>query len=94
MKQDEKKGGMNPLSAFGFNMKNGKDVISKMAKSGDAQRLMELLNQDGNVQDAAKSAAKGDTSQLMGMVQRLMQSDEGAKLVDQISQEAKKSGLE
>lgn len=94
MKQNENKGAQNPLGAFGFNIKNGKDTITRLAKSGETQRLMELLSQGGNVQDAAKMAAKGDTTQLMGMVQRLMQSDEGAKLVNQISSDAKKGGVE
>lgn len=70
-----------------------KESISKLAQSGDAQKLMELLGQDGNVQDAASAAAGGNMTQLMGMVKRVMQSPEGAELVNRISSEAKKSGL-
>lgn len=70
-----------------------RDAISQLAKSGDAQRLMELLKQGGGVQGAAEAAAKGDTSQLMGMMQRLMSTPEGNALVERISQQAKESGL-
>lgn len=80
----------NPLA---FNLGKGKESISKLAQSGDAQKLMELLGRDGSVQDAATAAAGGNVSQLMGMVQRVMQSQEGAELVNRISSEAKKSGL-
>ncbi len=76
-----------------FDLGKGKEALSQVAKSGDAQKLMELLNRDGNVQDAATAAAGGNVSQLMGMVQRLMQSPEGAELVNRISDQAKKSGL-
>lgn len=76
-----------------LNMVKDKEKLAKMAQSGDAQKLMELLNQDGNVQDAATAAARGNVSQLLGMVQRLMKSPEGADLVNRISDEAKKSGL-
>ncbi len=76
-----------------FDMGKGREALSKVAQSGDAQKLMELLNKDGNVQDAATAAAGGNVSQLMGMVQRLMQSSEGADLVNRISDQAKKSGF-
>lgn len=71
-----------------------RETLSKMAQSGDAQRLMALLGRDGSVQQAAQAAAGGDASQLMGMVQKLMQTQEGAELVDRISRQAKQSGLD
>lgn len=77
----------------GLNLGKNKEALSKMAQSGDAKKLMELLGRDGSVQGAATAAAGGNVSQLMGMVQRLMQSPEGAELVNRISSEAKKSGL-
>lgn len=69
------------------------DELKKLAYSGDAQRLMELLRQGGGVQDAAQAAAKGDPSALMGMMQRLMSTQEGAQLVERLGQKAKESGL-
>ena len=64
-----------------------RDAISRLAQSGDAQRLMALLRRRGGVQEAAKAAAAGDPSQLMS-------TREGAELVERIGDQAKKAGLE
>ena len=71
-----------------------RDAISKLAQSGDAQRLMALLQQRGGVQEAAEAAAQGDASQLMNMVGQLMRTKEGAQLVERIGDQAKQAGLE
>ena len=71
-----------------------RDAISRLAQSGDAQRLMALLQQRGGVQEAAKAAADGDPSQLMTMMNQLMSTREGAELVERIGDQAKKAGLE
>lgn len=86
---DEKQGAKQSQ----MNLGHKKEAIAQMAQSEDAQRLMELLGQNGSVQEAATAAAGGNVSQLMGMVQRLMKSPEGAELVNRISAEAKKTGL-
>lgn len=78
---------------LGAEMMKNRDAISKLAQSNDAQRLMELLRQEGGVQDAAQAAAEGNPSELIKRVQKLMNSKEGAQLVERISQQAKKSGL-
>ena len=44
--------------------------LSKLAQSGDAQRLVQLLQQGGGVQDAAKAAAAGDPSELIRRIQQ------------------------
>ena len=69
-------------------------AISKLAQSGDAQRLMELLRQGGGVEQAAQAAAAGDPAALMAMMDRLMHTPEGAALVDRIGTQAKQAGLE
>lgn len=75
--------------------KKNRDAISRLAQSGDAQRLMALLNkQSGHVQEAAKQAAAGDPSRLMAIMDQLMHSKEGAELVDRIGSQAKQAGLE
>ena len=74
-------------------LEQNRAAISKLAQSGDAQRLMELLRQGGGIQGAAEAAVKGDTSQLVGMMQRLMNTPEGGELVERISRQAKESGL-
>ena len=70
-----------------------RQAISKLAQSEDAQRLVQMLRQGGGVQDAAQAAAAGDPAQLLGMMRQLMNTQEGAQLVDRISRQAKESGL-
>ena len=72
-----------------------REAIAQLAKSGDAQKLMELLQQQsGQVKQAAQAAAAGDPGQLMAMMDQLMRSKEGAELVDRIGTQAKRAGLE
>ncbi len=47
----------------------------------------------GGVQQAAQAAAKGDTRELMDMMNQLMSTPEGAQLVERINRKAKESGL-
>ena len=75
-------------------LEQNRAAISKLAQSGDAQRLMELLRQGGGVEQAAQAAAAGDPSALMAMMDRLMHTPEGAALVDRIGTQAKQAGLE
>ena len=71
-----------------------RDAIAQLAKSSDAQKLMELLQrQGGQVKQAAQAAAEGDPAQLMTMMDQLMHSKEGAELVNRIDSQAKKAGL-
>ena len=75
-------------------LEQNRAAISKLAQSGDAQRLMELLRQGGGVEEAAPAAAAGDPAALMAMMDRLMHTREGAELVDRIEAQAKRAGLE
>lgn len=71
-----------------------RDAIAQLARSDDARKLMELLKrQNGQVQQAAQAAAAGDPSQLMGIMDQLMHSKEGAELVERIDSQAKRAGL-
>lgn len=70
-----------------------REAITRVAQSGDARRLMELLDQKGGVQQAAQAAAAGDPSRLMAMMNQLMQTREGAELVERIESQAKREGL-
>lgn len=75
--------------------KKNRDAITQLAQSSDAQKLRELLQQQGGeVRQAAKAAAAGDPSQLMAMMDQLMHSKEGAELVERIGSQAKRAGLE
>ena len=71
-----------------------REAITRLAKSSDAQKLMELLQrQNGQVKQAAQQAAAGDPAQLMSIMDQLMHSKEGAELVDRIDSQAKQAGL-
>ena len=69
-------------------------TIARLAKSKDAQSLMKLLSQSGDVQQAAKSAAQGNAEELMSMLQQLLSTQQGAQLIDRIENQAKQAGLE
>ena len=66
-----------------------RQAIAKLAQSGDAQKLV----QAGGVQQAAQAAAQGDASHLMGMMNQLMSTKEGAALVERLRRQAEESGL-
>ena len=77
-----------------MDLEKNRDAIAQLAKSSDAQKLMELLQrQSGQVKQAAQRAAAGDPSQLVSMMDQLMRSKEGAELVNRIDSQAKKAGL-
>ena len=64
-----------------------KEALMGLMKSPDTQKLMAMLNQkagDG-LKTAADAAAKGDPSALVGLVNQLMGSREGADLVNRIN---------
>lgn len=69
------------------------EALRRLAGSGDAQQLVAMLRSKGGVQQAAQAAAKGDATQLMEMMNQLMNTPEGARLVERISRQAKESGL-
>lgn len=89
MGKDTETANFNPTDL----MKNQK-AIAGLARSDDARRLIELLQrQGGGVHQAAQAAAAGSPQQLMEMMDRLMNSSEGADLVARIGDQAKKAGL-
>ena len=88
------KKGESPLhTAAAAGLMKNREAISRLAQSGDARKLMELLRRQGGVQEAAQAAAGGDASQLMAMMNQLMNSKEGAALVERIGEQAKREGL-
>lgn len=70
-----------------------KGAVKQLLQSEDTRRMMQMLDGQGGIHDAAKAAAAGDPSQLMGMMQQLMSTKEGAQLVERITKQARKSGL-
>lgn len=75
-------------------LEKNRGALAQLAGSGEAKRLMELLEQQGGVQKAAEAAAGGDTGALLGLVDRLMRTEEGAALVDRIGAKAREAGLD
>lgn len=89
MKETQASGAMGPEE-----MRINQQAIASLAGTEDAKRLMELLQrQGGQVRQAAQAAAQGSPQQLMEMMDRLMNSKEGADLVERIGEQAKKAGL-
>lgn len=83
---------MDQLSQTAQKIKD-RGAVRDLLQSQDTKRMMELLGSQDNVKGAAKAAAAGDPAQLMGMMQQLMSTKEGAQLVERITQQAKQSGL-
>ena len=68
-------------------------MLKSLMQSRDGQTLMRLLTQgDGGagLQKAVQSAARGDTGAMTKMVSQLMQSPEGAELVERINRAVQK----
>lgn len=70
-----------------------REALSKLAQTQQAQQLIRMLRQEGDVQDAARQAAAGKPEKLLERMRKLMSTPEGAELVEQIGRQAQKSGL-
>ena len=68
-------------------------ALRALMQSRDGQALMRMLTQQdqgASLQRAVQSAARGDTAEMAQMVQKLMQSPDGAELIDRINQATRK----
>ena len=83
----------NPMNRAARELGKNREAFTRMAQSGDAKRLMELLEEKGGVKQAAQAAAAGDPRALMSMMNQLMGTREGAELVERIERQAKQAGL-
>lgn len=90
----QSKGNQKNMWKGAADLVKNREAIAQLAKSEDAKKLMTMLQRQGKVQDAADAAAEGAPDKLVSMVNQLMQSQEGAALVNRIEQQAKKAGLE
>ena len=69
-------------------LQQNKNALLQLMRSPDGKRLIELLSgQNGSDQlkQAANAAAQGNTAAISAMVSHLMQSQEGAALVERIN---------
>ena len=73
------------------NLLNNKQALESIMKSGEAQRLMELLskNAGSGLKNAAQSAMQGDASQLKKLVDDLMNNPESAQLIENLNKKVK-----
>ena len=68
-------------------------ALRALMQSPDGQALMRMLtqgDQGAGLQQAAQSAARGDTAQLTAMVRQLMGSPQGAALAERIQKAMQK----
>ena len=82
-----------PSASKGAGQGEQRQAITRLAKSGDAQKLVSMLKETGGVQEAAQAAAQGNPAQLMAMMNQLMSTKEGAQLVERLRRQAEESGL-
>ncbi len=73
--------------------KKNRDLAQKIMSGSDGQQLMQMLTaNDGGaaLQQAAQKAEKGDTKELAQLLSGLMQSPQGAALMQRLNETAKK----
>ena len=74
-------------------LKNNKELANRLMSGSDGQALLSLLSRgDGGaeLEQAAQSAARGDTEHLARMLRSLMQSRDGAAILSRLNDSAKR----
>jgi len=74
-------------------LKNNPAMLRSLMPSRDGQMLMQMLTQGdrgAGLQQAVQAAARGNTAQMTQMVQRIMQSPDGAALIERINKAVQK----
>ena len=67
-------------------LKSNPAMLQALMQSRDGQALMQMLSggdRGASLQRAAQSAAKGNPAEMVRMVNQLMQSPDGAALIDE-----------
>lgn len=75
-------------------LKQNPNAARDLLRSQDGQSLLRLLTQSDHgaaLQHAAQNAARGDTSEMVRIISQLMQSQEGAQLVERINKAVQQS---
>lgn len=68
-------------------------TVQRLLTSQDGRKLVEMMSQTNGgtaLQQAAMNAMRGDSSQIMQMINQLTQTPEGAALVERINQATQK----
>jgi hypothetical protein len=74
-------------------LKNNPSLVQSLFRTQDGQNLLQLLTQGDHgaeLQQAAQSASHGDPSRMVQMISRIMQSPEGADLIQRIGKSMQK----
>ena len=83
----------NTTAQLAEQLKNNPAMLRSLMQSRDGQMLMQLLTKDDSgtgLQQAVQSAVSGNTAQMAEMVKRVMQSPDGAALVERINKAIQK----
>ena len=74
-------------------LKQNPETLRALMQSRDGQQLLHLLtqgDQGAGLQQAAQAAVRGNPAEMMQMVNRIMQSPDGAALVERIQKAIQK----
>ena len=74
-------------------LKRNPAMLQSLMNSRDGQMLMRMLTQNdrgAGLQQAVQSAARGDTSQMVKMVNQIMQTPSGNELIQRINKAMQK----
>jgi len=82
----------NMTAQLAEQLKQNPAMLRSLMQSQDGQKLMRMLTQMDHgvgLQRAVQAASAGDTAQMVRMVQGIMQSPDGAALVERINRAMK-----
>jgi len=74
-------------------LKRNPTMLRSLMQSQDGQKLMQMLtqgDQGAGLQRAVQAATQGNTSEMVQMVNRIMQSPDGAALMERINKAVQK----
>ena len=81
------------MAQIAEHLKQNPAMLKNLMQSRDGQTLMRMLTQQdqgASLQKAAQSAARGNAAELAQMVTKVMQSPDGAALVERINKAIQK----
>lgn len=67
------------------------ESVKQLIDSADSKRLMNLMNEQsgGSLETIARQAMKGDGTQLLGLIQSVLATQEGGELAKRLGAELK-----
>ena len=83
----------NMTAQLAEQLKQNPAMLRTLMQSGDGQKLIRMLtqgDQGAGLQQAVQAASAGDSTQMVQMVKRLMESPDGAALVERINRAMQK----